>query len=112
MSGKLEQMLERTAQLEARAARTAPDHVFNVARTPHDTGHRGGRSVNRPGNTSSNHGDQSAGALNVPITSDQDALSPLAKSAVMSFTASNPTAMRNNPSVIPAASRLSWLIRA
>jgi hypothetical protein len=37
---------------------------------------------------------------------------PLARSAVMSFTASSPTAMRNNPSLIPAASRLSWLIRA
>ena len=38
--------------------------------------------------------------------------SPLAKSAWISPTASNPTAIRNNPSVIPAASRLSWLVRA
>ena len=38
--------------------------------------------------------------------------SPLAKSALISPTASNPTAIRNSPSVIPAASRLSWLIRA
>ena len=41
---------------------------------------------------------------------DQDN-NPRARSALISCGDSRPTAIRNNPPVIPAASRASWLIR-